>query len=80
VSAIQPEIDAFKTMQTKLEAEHMGEWILMRNGQIIGFFQSFELAAAEGLRQFGRGPYLVREIGAEPIRLPVSVIYHRYGS
>lgn len=78
--AIQDEIDAFEAMQTRLEAEHMSEWVLMREGRVIGFFQSFETAAAEGLLKFGRDSYLVREIGAEPIRLPVSVIYHHHGS
>lgn len=80
MSSIQDEIEAFNKMQSKLEAEHMGEWILMRNRQILGFFESFEKAAAEGLRLFGRESYLVREIGAEPFRLPVSVIHHQYGS
>jgi hypothetical protein len=76
---IKDEIAAFETMQAQLETQHMGEWVLMRDQKLIGFFPSFEQAAAEGLRLFGRGPYLVREIGAEPIRLPVSVIHHQYG-
>jgi hypothetical protein len=77
---IKDEIAAFETMQAQLEAEHMGEWVLMKDRQLIGLFPSFETAAAEGLRLFGRATCLVREIGAEPIRLPVSVIYHQYGS
>jgi hypothetical protein len=72
---IQDEIAAFKTMQSKLEAEHMGEWILMRDAKVVGFFKTFELAAAEAVRLFGRGPYLIREIGAPPIQLPASVMY-----
>jgi hypothetical protein len=79
MSPIQDEIAAYEAIQSRLEAEHKGEWILMRNRQVIGLFPSFEQAAAEGLRQFGRSSYLIREIGAEPIRLPVSVIYHEYG-
>ena len=77
---IQNEIEAFETMQAQLEAEHKGEWIVMRERKIINFYQTFELAAAEALRLFGRGPYLIREIGGEPLRLPVSVMYHRYAN
>jgi len=80
MSPIQDEIAAYEAIQARLEAEHMGEWILMRDLKVLGFFPSFEIAAEEGLRRFGRSSYLVREIGAEPIRLPVSVIHHRYGS
>jgi hypothetical protein len=79
MSPIQDEIRAYEAIQAKLEAEHLGEWVLMRDQKLIGLFPSFEQAAAEGLRLFGRGAYLVREIGAEPIRLPVSVIHHQYG-
>lgn len=78
MSLIQDEIAAYEAIQSELEAEHRGEWILMRNRQVIGLFSSFEQAATEGLRQFGRSSYLIREIGAEPIRLPVSVIHHLY--
>ncbi len=77
---IQDEIAAFEAIQTKLEAEHLREWVLMRDRSVIGFFPSFESAAAEGLKRFGRSSYLIREIGAEPIKLPVSVIYHQYGN
>jgi len=80
LSPIQDEIDAYEAMQARLEAEHMGEWVLMRDHNVIGFFPSFETAAAEGLLRFGRESYLIREIGAAPISLPVSVIYHHYGS
>ena len=79
MATIEDEIAAFETMQAQLEADHLGEWILMKDRQRVGLFPSFAAAAAEGLRLFGRDSYLVREIGAEPIRLPVSVIYHQHG-
>ena len=80
MSPIDDEIEAYESIRSQLEAEHMGEWILMKDRRVLGFFPSFEFAIAEGLRLFGRASYLIREIGAEPIQLPVSVIYHHYGS
>lgn len=76
MTAIDDEIEAYERLQAKLEAEHMGQWVLIRDRELLGLFPSFELAAAEGVRQFGRSSYLIREIGAEPLRLPVSVVYH----
>lgn len=53
----------------------MGEWVLIHNGITIGFFSSFEAAADDAVRHFGEGPFLIRQIGAEPITLPASVMY-----
>ena len=77
MSPIQDEIEAFKAMQSKLEAEHKGEWVLIRQGRLIQLYKSFELAAADAVRQFGVGPFLIRQVGAPPMRLPASVMYHR---
>lgn len=79
MSPIEDEITAYEALQVELEAKNMGQWVLMRDRKVIGLFPSFEQAAAEGLRRFGRTSYLVREVGAEPIKLPVSVIYHQHG-
>lgn len=78
MSPIDAEIEAFNKIQATLEAEHMGEWIVMRDRAVVGLFSTAEAAAAAALKLFGRGPYLIRQIGAPPLRLPVSVIYHRH--
>jgi len=72
---IDNEISAYEAMRDELEAHHMGEWIVMRDGKVIGTYDSFETAATEAVSRFGRGPYLIRQIGAPPITLPASVMY-----
>lgn len=78
MASIDDEIQSYESMQPKFEAEHMGEWVVMRDRQLVGIYPSGEEAAAAALSLFGRGPYLIRQIGAPPLRLPVSVIFHRY--
>ncbi len=75
---IDNEIAAYETMREELEAHHMGEWIVMREGKVIGTYASFENAASDAVSRFGRGPYLIRQIGAPPITLPASVMYNTY--
>lgn len=70
---IGSEIDAFTDIQSQLEADHMGEWIVMRRREVIGYYASFDAAATDAVSRFGRGPYLIREIGAGPLMLPLSV-------
>ena len=76
-TTIDQEIAAYEAIQARLELEHMGEWVVMRDRGMIGCYKDAEAASAAALEQFGRGPYLIRQIGAQPLRLPVSVIYHQ---
>ena len=41
----------------------------------IGVYDAFETAAKEAVGHFGRGPYLIRQVGAPPVVLPASVMY-----
>ena len=72
---ISEEIKAFDQMRADLEANHLGKWVLIHAGQLIGVFESFEAAADDAIQKFGRGPFLIREVGAEPTTLPISVMY-----
>jgi hypothetical protein len=74
-TTITEEIDAYEGLRQGLEADHMGKWVLIRDRKLISIFDSFELAAEEAVKQFGRGPYLIRQIGAPPVTLPASVMY-----
>lgn len=77
MAELDSEIKAYEAMREKLETEHMGKWVLVRGGNLIGVFESFDAAAEDAVRQFGRGPYLIRQIGAPPVTLPASVMYPR---
>lgn len=73
--ALEKEIAAYETMRSRLEADHPMEWAVVRAEGLIGVYGTFESAAHEAMQRFGRGPYLIRQIGAPPIRLPASVLY-----
>ncbi len=65
----------YEEMRAELEAKSLGKWVLIRDTEYVGVYDSFEIAAAEAVRRFGRGPYLIREIGAPDMTLPASVVY-----
>ena len=73
---LKGEIDAFERMRVKLEAEHNGQWVLFHHQKLVSVHDSFQVAADTGVRQFGRGPFLIRQVGAPPPKLPASVMYH----
>jgi hypothetical protein len=76
MAEIDKEIAAYDLKRDDLEREHMGKWVLIRNGAVIGLFDSFDAAAEDAVRKFGGGPYLIRQIGAPPVTIPASLMYH----
>ncbi len=72
---IDDEIAAYEKIREGLEARHLGEWVVMRNGELVGTYESFDKASGDAVARFGRGPYLIRQVGAPPITLPASVMY-----
>ena len=72
---IDREIEAYESLKEELEASHLREWVVIRKGKLINTYEDFQDAAADAVRRFGRGPYLIRQVGAGPVALPVSVLY-----
>ena len=75
MSTLSSQISAYDEMRDILETDHFGEWVVFHDEQLAGTYESFEDAAADAVRRFGRGPYLIRQVGAPPIRLPASVMF-----
>ncbi len=76
MAIIEKEIIAYDLMREELEADHKGEWVLVHDQQLIGTYETFQEAASVATRRFGRGPYLIREIGVDStLRLCPHVIY-----
>ena len=76
MAEINTEIAAYEAMEDSLKRDHMGKWAVVRHSELVGIFDSFESAAAEAVRKFGGGPYLIRQIGAPPVSIPASLMYH----
>jgi hypothetical protein len=75
MSPIQDEIAAFEAIKSELEATHFGRWVLIYHRNLVSTFDSFSEALEIAGQRFGRGPYLIRQIGAPPFTLPASVMY-----
>ena len=74
---LQDEIASYEQMRSELEAAHLGKWALVHERVLVGVFEDFMAAAGDAIRKFGRGPYLIRQIGAPKVTLPASVMYRQ---
>ena len=75
MSALTEQIAAFEEMKEELEAKHRGKWVVFRDEELKGIYDSLDDAAVDAARRFGRGPYLIRQVDAPPFRLPASILY-----
>lgn len=75
MATLRNEIAAYERMRNDLELDHLGKWVVVHDEKLIGAYESFETAADEAVQRFGRGPYLIRQVGAPPLVLPASVRY-----
>ena len=61
------EMAAYDEMRRSLEADHFGEWVIVHDELLAGAYADFESAAEDAVRRFGRGPYLIRQVGEGPV-------------
>ena len=73
---IQQEIRVYEGMRSDLEKHHYGKHVIIKNGELIGAFDTFDAAARNALTRFGSETFLIRQVGApETIRVPASVAW-----
>ena len=78
VGKLDVEIAAYELIQEELESKHHLEWAVIHGEELIGIYEDFQVAADQAVRRFGRGPYLIRQIGAPPIVLPRYLVERQY--
>lgn len=71
---LEKEIMAFERLSPELEAHHHGKWVVIRDEVLVGAFDTLDAAAEEAVTRFGRGPYLIRQVGAPAFAVPVAVM------
>ena len=78
IATLLDNIAAYDAARDQLETEHLGQWVLFYNAEMIGAFDDFQVVANEAVSRFGKGPYLIREVGVPNMRsMPASVQYRR---
>ena len=71
-SVLADEIDLYEKLKSQLEEEHRLEWVVIHGQDVVGFYGDFQEAAGAAVGQFGRGPYLIKEVGAPEVSIPLS--------
>jgi hypothetical protein len=75
MQTVESDIAAYESQKTELERTHIGEWVLFHDQHLVGLYDTSEEAADIAVRRFGRGPYLIRQVGGQSVDLPASVMF-----
>ena len=60
------QIAAYEKMQSLLEIDHFGKWIVFYDEELVGTYDTDREAVGDAIGRFGRGPYLIRQVGVSP--------------
>ena len=73
---LESELQTYEKLKDELVRHHNGKWVLIHDHQFVDTFDTFDNAAREAVKRFGRGPYLIRQVGrSTQIPMPASVAY-----
>ena len=64
--ALEREIRAFEARRAELEKGYYRKFVIFHEDDFAGAFDDFDTAAREALKRYGRGPYLIRQVGVAP--------------
>ena len=62
--SLEKEKETYAKKFPELE-EHLGEYVLIHGEEVAGIFEAYADAIAQGYRQFGLKPFLVKRIERE---------------
>ncbi len=81
MDSLEKEIAAFESKKGELEKHHLGKFVIFHSGVLEGVYDTFDAAAKEAIKKFGKGPFLIRQVGKDPrVSLPASVAYKIYAA
>ena len=72
--ALEREIRAFEAQRSELEKRYHRKFVIFHGDDFAGAFDDFDSAAREAVRLFGRGPYLIRQVGVSADYVPAALL------
>lgn len=76
VATLKENIEAYEKAITDMERHYMGKVVVFYDGKFVNSFDNFNNAGEYATKEYGKGPYLIRQVGAPTAyRMPASIAY-----
>jgi len=72
---LDQELATYAREREHLEREHRDKFVLIHRDDVVGVYDTFDTAADEGIRRFGKEPFMVRQVGRDTTKLSPAVLY-----
>ena len=73
MSVLETEIAKFEAMKAELESLYLGKFVVIKGDELVGTWDTMDAAATVAVQKFGKGPFLIRQVGAPNLTIPASV-------
>lgn len=73
MSALEQETAIFESRRAEFEKDHNKEWVVIHREEVAGFFTDLQEAAEAAVSRYGRGPYLIKQVGEPDTPIPLSL-------
>ena len=77
MATLKENMAAYEAMQDDLELDFFGRWVIFYNRELAGTYETSGDAVDDAITRFGRGPYLIKQVGELPLNLPPYVPYRK---
>ena len=72
MATLEENVAAYEAMRDELETNHMHQWVVIYDKELVGAFPDFQEAAHSAVTQFGPGPYHIKKVGELPVQIATS--------
>ena len=77
VETLRDELRTFESRRDELLGTSLGKWVLIRDGELVGAFDSQADAINVGYQRFGNVPFLVKQV--VPVEVPQNYVSNHLG-
>ena len=77
VETLRDELRTFESRRDDLLGTSLGKWVLIRDGELVGAFDSQADAINVGYQRFGNVPFLVKQV--VPVEVPQNYVSNHLG-
>jgi len=64
----------FDSIQQKLTTVCLGQFVVIKNKELIGTYATIQEAFADGAKRVGLEPFLVRQVGSQPETVSIPAL------
>lgn len=79
MNALETEIKAYEERLPELAKSYPNKFVVFKGENFVGAWDTLDAAATQAVALFGRGPYLIRQVGVPRPTLPASVFFRQHG-